>query len=198
MDDLRADSLTNEGTADAPEPPDQAKIAWIERVLPGLARDLLGASSLDDPVAQLPIAQFRLIRALPFDDVGETMGRLSERMHMLPSALTQAANRVVRTGLVERVPDPDDRRLVRLRLTASGRKWTDERSRRRQERLGLIWGHIDQQDRVGLLEAVQTLERISRRAAAMTGGEQRDVTTTCTIDTLPSASSSDEIEDEKP
>jgi len=128
---------------------------------------LLGQTLLDDQFAQLPIAQFRLVKALPVDESGETMGRLSEQLRIKGSALTQAADRAIRQGLVERVSDADDRRVVRLRLTAQGRQWTQERQARRRAWLEFIWRDIDADERADFLKAVQTLDRIGLRADAL-------------------------------
>ena len=153
---------------------DSESIDWIEQVLPDLAPRLLGRSLLDEQFAQLPIAQFRLVKALPLDDLGETMGRLSEKLRIKGSALTQAADRAIRQGLVERVSDPEDRRVVRLRLTSQGRKWTQERQARRRARLEIIWRGIDAVERVAFVDAVQALERLGRRADALVSIMQHD------------------------
>jgi DNA-binding MarR family transcriptional regulator len=143
---------------------DDTNIAWIERVLPHLSHDLLGRTLLDEQFAKLPIAQFRLIKALPNDEIGETMGRLSEKIRIKASALTQTADRIIRQGLVERVSAPEDRRIVRLRLTTQGRQWNEERQAHRRARLELIWRGIAPHERDEFIAAVQTLERIGRLA----------------------------------
>jgi len=169
-------SITDDGTIGI-SASDLASIAWIEQVLPELARSLFGRMLLDDQFAQLPMAQVRLVKALPIDELGETMGHLSDMLRMQPSALSQAANRVIRHGLAERIDDPDDRRIVRLRLTLLGRKWRHDRIHRRRERLGLIWRRIDPVDRTEIIDAVRVLERISRRASALVSAAEQERTT---------------------
>src|SRR5690349_17739063 len=57
-----------------------------------------------------------------------TVGALGERLGIkLPSASIQADN-LVQAGLLERQEDPDDRRRVRLNLTARGREVMESRS----------------------------------------------------------------------
>lgn len=146
---------------------DAAHVAWLEQTLRDMPRRLLGRTQLDEPFAQLPMAQFRLVSALPMDSIGETMGRLSEKLRIKASALTQAADRAIRQGLVERLSDPDDRRIVRLRLTAGGRKWTQERQDRRRARIARVWREISPEERIEFLGAVQALERIGLRADAV-------------------------------
>ncbi|MDR3711017.1 MAG: MarR family transcriptional regulator [Capsulimonadaceae bacterium] len=153
---------------------DRASIATIEQILPDLATRFLGRTLLEGQFAQLPLAQFRLVKSLPDDDTGETMGRLSVKLSIRGSALTQAADRAIRQGLVERISDPSDRRIVRLRLTAQGIAWIRERKARRRARLEVIWQAIDVEERAALLDAIQTLDRIGRQAAALLSAAELD------------------------
>lgn len=51
-----------------------------------------------------------------------TMSELAEEMNTsLPSA-TSLVDRLVKSGWVERQPDPNDRRIIRLAITDAGRK----------------------------------------------------------------------------
>lgn len=49
------------------------------------------------------------------------IGDLGRRAGLEPSTMTGVLDRMVRDGLVERGPDPDDRRALRIRLTDAGR-----------------------------------------------------------------------------
>ena len=59
---------------------------------------------------------------------GIPLGRLAEMMRVSPRNVTGLIDGLERDGLVERTPDPNDRRSVHARLTASGR-----------ERIEAIW-----------------------------------------------------------
>jgi DNA-binding MarR family transcriptional regulator len=58
----------------------------------------------------------RMLGAFP----GSSAGELAELLHLDPSTLTGILQRLEERGLVERSPDPDDARRVRLELTAKG------------------------------------------------------------------------------
>ena len=144
--------------------------AWMERTLPAIMRRLMDTENLDMPLLQLPLAQLRLAQALYGDKdaaessrSGETMGRLSERLHVRQNALTQAADRLVNHGLAERLSDPADRRIVRLRLTATGEAWVRERGSRRRARYEHLWTLLDPQERIEFLQAVRVLEAAGNR-----------------------------------
>ncbi len=45
---------------------------------------------------------------------------VAQRMYVRPATLTGIVDTLARSGYVERIPDPDDRRTVRLALTEAG------------------------------------------------------------------------------
>ena len=153
------------------DPPESgADLIWMERTLTAIMRRLMDTENLDMPLLQLPLAQMRLAQALYNDrenadtpDSGETMGRLSERLRVRQNALTQAADRLVNHGLAERLSDPTDRRIVRLRLTATGEAWVRERGSRRRARYEYLWNLLDPQERAEFLQAVRVLEAAGNR-----------------------------------
>jgi DNA-binding MarR family transcriptional regulator len=57
-----------------------------------------------------------------FGQEGINLGRLAELMHVTPRNVTGLVDNLEKAGLVERVPDPDDRRAVHARLTEAGRQ----------------------------------------------------------------------------
>lgn len=50
-----------------------------------------------------------------------TAGELARLLHHNPGALTRLLDKLEQQDYVRRVPDPDDRRALRIELTASGR-----------------------------------------------------------------------------
>src|SRR4051794_13747621 len=54
------------------------------------------------------------------------MSRLAEALEVVPSSASRLCDRLEATGLLRRIPDPRDRREVRLELTPSARPLMDE------------------------------------------------------------------------
>ena len=172
-------ALSTDSRIMAPEMPTESALAWLESVLPRIMRRLMDAENLDMPLLQLPLAQMRLAYALysepdvpQLKSVGDTMGRLSERLGVRQNALTQAADRLVKHGLAERLSDPSDRRIVRLRLTATGTAWVRDRRARRHEHLGALWAELNEAERREFLHAVNVLQAVAERLNARS---QRDL-----------------------
>ena len=57
---------------------------------------------------------------------GMSQAELSRVVAIEPPTMVRTIDRMVRDGLVTRVPDPDDGRVTRIRLTERGRSLRDE------------------------------------------------------------------------
>jgi DNA-binding MarR family transcriptional regulator len=93
--------------------------AWVELGRFFVNRKFL--AQLNAGVAsELSPVQLRAVTLL----FGEPMrvGQLAERIGLAESSVTRMADRLGRLGLVERQPEPGDRRSVMLRLSPAGRR----------------------------------------------------------------------------
>ena len=70
---------------------------------------------------QVSIAWLMALRVLA-DAPGRRVQDLAEHIDISPGGASKLVDRLVGAGLVDREPDPEDRRVSRLRLTASGRR----------------------------------------------------------------------------
>ncbi|WP_280468213.1 MarR family winged helix-turn-helix transcriptional regulator [Nocardia cyriacigeorgica] len=75
-------------------------------------------------------------------------------------ALTSAVAKLERDGLIERTPDPCDRRASMLSLTAEGRALVSRRHADRVERLRSLIDRLPPADRTRLLGIAGVLDRI--------------------------------------
>lgn len=107
-----------------PPDPAEAGIAEIERALSRVAHMLTRARRHDRTViaAGVPIerAAVPVLRALA--EAGSPMrpGELAAELAVEAPHVTRQVQRLERAGYVEQVPDPDDGRCRRVRLSASG------------------------------------------------------------------------------
>lgn len=70
-------------------------------------------------------AQARLLLNLAINE-GENQGFYAERLEVEPITLGRLVDRMVESGLIERRPDPADRRAWRIHLTDLSRQKIDE------------------------------------------------------------------------
>lgn len=81
--------------------------AFVEHALQGYEFDVLSVLRRDGEPFEL------------------TAGELAGRTHVTSGTMTSRLDRLTARGFVSRRPDPSDGRLVRVRLTASGRRTVD-------------------------------------------------------------------------
>lgn len=90
----------------------------------------------------------------------ESMTELSRWMHMPKQRMTKLADQLIELQFVERVPDPDDRRIVRLRATEKARAYADRFLSQDAAAYRELFDSMSDEDRRDFGEALQTLHRI--------------------------------------
>ena len=102
----------------------------------------------------LTMTQVRVLFLLR-EDQGMTARALAESLSVTPSTLTRIMDRLVRSELVQREEDREDRRLVRHYLTPTALGMVSELERTGRERMGKVLNRLsaDQLDR--LVEALR-------------------------------------------
>ena len=106
-------------------------LARLERLQPLLARRFAGGDHPQPPGFEgVTLHQLMALRHI-VDEGPLTMNELATRLGSGPSSATQLADRLVAHGLVERIPDPRDRRVQRLRVTEAASKTVAQFKRRR-------------------------------------------------------------------
>jgi DNA-binding MarR family transcriptional regulator len=90
------------------------------------------------------------------------MSRLADELDVAPPNASAIVGRLAERGLVERIADPTDRRIVRVRLTDQGRGLLDEIEEARLERLRRLIGSLDPIQQRRLLRSVRDLVAATR------------------------------------
>jgi DNA-binding MarR family transcriptional regulator len=88
---------------------------------------------------------------------------LAEAQSVTQPAMTGLVGRLVAQELVERSPDPDDRRGVLVALTGAGRALLTARRRERADALAVLLDDLDAADRAALAAALPALTRLATR-----------------------------------
>ncbi|MET9911408.1 MarR family transcriptional regulator [Streptomyces sp. NPDC006476] len=102
-------------------------------------------------------AQSRLLRTLAHYGSPPRMADLAERLEVVPRAVTSLVDGLEANGKVRRVPDPTNRRVIRIELTDEGRKALSEvRGARRSAAAEILAPLSDEQREVlgGLLDTL--------------------------------------------
>lgn len=89
-----------------------------------------------------------------------TLGELAAAERVQPPTVTKLVARLEEQGLVVREPDPADRRIVRVRLSAAGRRFVDRTRARAGEYMARKLRALAPEDRAVLEAALPVLERL--------------------------------------
>jgi len=109
-------------------------VAEILDALPDIMRRLIESHPITGGELELTLAQVRALGVLE-ERAGCTMGELARRLGVSLSAATGLADRLVQHGRIERVADPEDRRVVRLRLSQTGKRARGAFRRKKRRRM---------------------------------------------------------------
>jgi len=75
-----------------------------------------------------------------------TLGELAERLDVSPRNITGLVDHLERDSLVERFPDPDDRRAIQVRLAPAGKlKLSQVKKEMGSSRYGVVAGFTDEE-----------------------------------------------------
>jgi DNA-binding MarR family transcriptional regulator len=123
--------------------PDPAVSAEIADLLYRVTHRMRRAS---EPVLEplgLTWAQLRALRTLARSGPPLRMSELAERLRIARRSATSLVDELVERGLVERLPDPADRRAVTVAVTPAGGALLDRLVQRRREAAGDLTSALD-------------------------------------------------------
>ncbi|MFJ4715342.1 MarR family winged helix-turn-helix transcriptional regulator [Streptomyces sp. NPDC088785] len=109
-----------------------------------------------EPVGITP-AQSRLLRALVHYDTPPRMADLADRLEVVPRAVTTVVDGLEAVELVRRVPDPTNRRVIRIELTEGGRAALRELRSARRAAAEEILAPLDTEQRAELTVLLNAL-----------------------------------------
>ncbi len=117
-----------------------------------------------DIVSNFDITPPQLDALLVLREFGElTMGELCGRMFLACSTATDLIDRMERNGLIERVRDTNDRRVIRLRVLDKGSVVIGEVLEARRLYLSTILTEVDVPDKERLIQSLEQLNYLMTR-----------------------------------
>jgi DNA-binding MarR family transcriptional regulator len=105
---------------------------------------------------ELSPSHARALRVL-VEREGIRVSELAEALHIAPRSATEVADNLEERGLVERTPDPRDRRAVLLHPTEAGRKLREEVETARTAATRAMFERLAAADRRELARLLQQL-----------------------------------------
>jgi DNA-binding MarR family transcriptional regulator len=115
----------------------------------------------EDDALGLPAPQLSALSVIVFAGP-VTLGALASAEQVRPPTITRLVDKLEAAGLVDRVPDPVDRRISRVEATAKGVKLLYDGRRRRVASLAASLRDLPAKERSALSKAVPILEKVVR------------------------------------
>ncbi|MFJ4192374.1 MarR family winged helix-turn-helix transcriptional regulator [Kitasatospora sp. NPDC089509] len=91
-------------------------------------------------------------------DLAMRLSDLADKLHIAPRSATTVVDALEEAGLVERRPDPADRRAVRILLTEAGRAAVERIGQVRDEVAQEYFGEVSPEDEEVLLRVLRAAE----------------------------------------
>jgi DNA-binding MarR family transcriptional regulator len=131
---------------------------------------LLAVLNADDVHSlTIPPGQLRVLTVVAANR-HTNMSRLADALGVVPSSASRLCDRLEANGLVRRVPDPRDRREVRLVATPAARRLLDQLRDRRRTALAEVLERMPDGARQDLVRALEAFAQ----AADLDGGGADD------------------------
>jgi DNA-binding MarR family transcriptional regulator len=113
-----------------------------------------------EPLGITP-AQARLLRALAHYEQPPRMADLAHRLDVVPRAVTTLVDALEALELVRRVPDPDNRRSIRIELREGGRQALLDLRKTRRTSAAELLAPLDEDQRGALTALLAVLDEPS-------------------------------------
>ncbi len=146
-------------------------VGQIERLLPAVMRGLFTPPAEQSPLWDLPVPQLRALHLLRrHGDLA--MRVIAGHLGVAMSTATQVADRLEALGLVQRLDDPSDRRVVRLSLTESGGLELAHLAQQRRAGAEAAMLHLTDKEREVVLSGLRLLEGAVRESVPVSTGRR--------------------------
>lgn len=127
---------------------------YISGIIKQKGREILSNYTMTPP-------QFVALQWL-FEEGDMTIGELSNKMFLAFSTTTDLVDRMEKNQLVQRVKDPNDRRVVRIHLLEEGKRLIDEVIKKRQGYLQEVLNEYSTEDIEELKKNFMRLHQVMR------------------------------------
>ena len=89
-----------------------------------------------------------------------SMGELCKMANIKMPSMTEVVDRFEKEGILERIRDNKDRRVVKVKMTAKGKKMHKEVLKRRANELTKMFGVLTTEDRTRLVDSLKNVSEI--------------------------------------
>lgn len=137
----------------------------INEIMPLIMRNFLRQQSAEFYKMKLTIPQFAILDYLGRQD-DRKMTDIANIMNVTTAAATGTVDKLVKYGYVKRSADPNDRRIIRIKVTPKGGHVLNKLIDERRQMIMNIFGKISEEDRKEYLRILTCIKEHSTRSTA--------------------------------
>lgn len=131
----------------------------INDILPVIMREFAKRQANELYKGKITLPQFLILEFLSRKG-GSIMTNLAHFMNVSTAAMTGIVERLVKYGYVLRVFDPNDRRIIKVRMTVKGLTLVKKINNQRRKMVIRIFGRISEVDRRDYLRILMQIREI--------------------------------------
>jgi len=136
----------------------EMRMLEVKNLFAGISSEMV-RSSLGILGFAVNMSQLKAMTAFSEDSL-LSMGELCKMAQVKMPSMTEAVNRFVKEGFLERVRDDGDRRVVKVKMTAKGKKMHKEVLKKRADELTKMFGCLTLKDRMKLVDSLKDVSAI--------------------------------------
>ena len=164
------------------DPDMQQRIEKITEIFPEFIKNLQALGFRQMPVnendeedklcSELTISQVRALAIFANENEPLKMSDVSKKLNVCMPTATQLIDKLVNIGLLERIKDEGDRRLVLISINDKGRRIFGKTLERRKESFKWWFSKIDTEEQRKLLDTIENLIEIVNKVVKYEGNGQ--------------------------
>jgi DNA-binding MarR family transcriptional regulator len=151
------------------------RLRALADALPALSWEMRRAGEHRLALNPLPPTELEIMRVVQHHP-GVRAADVAQRLSLKPSNVSTAVTSLVARGLLDRVPDPDDRRVLHLHPTETARRDHRALTAEWATVLGEAVVRLPPEDAPALAAAVDALGRLTESLAAVTFQSRSEIT----------------------
>ena len=136
----------------------EMRMLEVKNLFSGISTEMV-KSSVGIMGFAVNMSQLKAMTAFSEDSL-LSMGELCKMANIKMPSMTEVVDRFEKEGILDRIRDDEDRRVVKVKMTEKGKKMHKEVLKRRADELTKIFGVLTTEDRTKLVDSLKNVSEI--------------------------------------
>jgi len=136
----------------------EMRMLEVKNLFAGISTEMV-KSSVGIMGFAVNMSQLKAMTAFSEDSL-LSMGELCKMANVKMPSMTEVVDRFEKEGILERIRDDEDRRVVKVRMTEKGKEMHKNVLKRRADELTKMFGILTAEDRVKLVDSLRNVSEV--------------------------------------